>query len=288
MFRTVLSLLGLLVLGCTEFEPGTDELGGSESGADTSTNPLMPAAAGFDWSCIGTLQAEQTVTRSNVNPVRLVQSLQVLSLVAGTVPRGVTVRACAQRDVGCSAPLTQQIPLDAQGFADLPLYEGFDGYLEVTGPEIISTLLFYQAPLTAAARDSTALGVVETTVLPMLTAAIGTPQDPALGLVYLRAFDCQGAGAPEVSYTIDRPGIPWYFVAGLPSGAPEETDGSGLGGFINVTEGITVVDAAPAPGQKDLMLPKTVLVRPNWMTGLRILPALLPPDQRAPSASTVR
>jgi hypothetical protein len=248
-----------------------------------SNAALMPSA-GRDWSCIGTLRTEPTVTRAVGNAPRLVTSLQVLSLVAGTVPQGVTVRACAQRDVSCSAPLTPPIPLDAQGFADLPLYEGFDGYLEIVGPQIISTLLFYQGALSAAARDSTALGVVETTVLPMLTAAIGTPQDPLLGLVYLRAFDCRGNGAPGVRFTIDRPSTPWYFVSGLPSAVPRETDESGLGGFINAAEGITVVDASLSSGEKDIAVPKTILVRPNWMTGLRILPALLPEDQRAPGS----
>jgi hypothetical protein len=278
MLRKILSPIGL-ALACTPFEPASDELPEQPGFVDMRTGSLM-AAAGRDWSCIRQLQPDSTVTRSTANAARLVQSLQVLSLAAGTVPVATNVRACAQRDVNCTAPLTANIPLDAQGWVDLPLFDGFDGYLEITGPQIVSTLLFYQDPLSAESRrDTTPLGVVETALLPMLTAAIGTPQDPALGLVYLRAFDCNNDPALGVKYTIDKPSVPWYFVAGLPSSAVTETEGSGLGGFINVPLGITVVDAALSNGERDIALPKTLLVRPNWMTGLRLIPALRAPAE---------
>jgi hypothetical protein len=278
MLRKILSVIGL-ALACTPFEPASDELPEQPGFVDMRTGSLM-APAGRDWSCIRQLQPDPTVARSTANAARLVQSLQVLSLAAGTVPTAASVRACAQRDVNCTVPLTANIPLDAQGWVDLPLYDGFDGYLEITGPQIVSTLLFYQDPLSAESRrDTTPLGVVETALLPMLTAAIGTPQDPALGLVTLRAFDCNNDPALGVKYTIDKPSLPWYFVAGLPSSAVTETEGSGLGGFINVPLGITVVDAALSSGERDIALPKTLLVRANWMTDLRLIPAL-----RAPAA----
>jgi hypothetical protein len=273
MLWKLLSLLGL-ALACTEFEPGSDELPEQSNGSETRTGALT-VQAGRDWSCIGPLGASSEVIRNTANAARLVQSLQLLSLAAGTVPREVVVRACAQRDVNCTNPLTPDIPIDAEGWVDLPLYDGFDGFLEITGPEIVSTLFFYQEPLSTTSRlDVTPLGVVEKALLPMLTAAIGTPQDPALGLVYLRAFDCKNDEALDVRYTIDKLGVPFYFVAGLPSAAPTETDSSGLGGFLNIPEGIAVVDASLKSGNRDIALPTTILVRPNWMTGLRLIPAL--------------
>jgi hypothetical protein len=190
------------------------------------------------------------------------------------------VRACAQRDLECSNPVSPSVPLDAQGWADLSLFDGFDGYLEIQGPEIIPTILFYQDALTLESRrDNTPLGVVERQRLPMLTAAIGSQQDPQLGLVYLRAFDCNDQPAVGVRYSIDKSSVPFYFIAGLPTGATMETESSGLGGFINVPTGIAVVNAALRTGAKPIAVPKTVLVRPNWMTGLRIIPSLRPPDE---------
>jgi hypothetical protein len=292
MFRKILSLAGLapaaLALACTPFEPGTDEQpdpnAGTMNAAGTSTTNLeidaLAAEPGHDWSCIGALSAPPMVTRSNANAARLVQSLQILSLAKGTVPAGVTVRACAQRDLQCTNPVSPTVSLDAQGWADLSLYDGFDGYLEIQGPEIVPTILFYQDALSIESRrDTTPLGVVERALLPMLTSAIGAQQDPQLGLVYLRAFDCKNDPAIGVRYSIDRASVPFYFVAGLPSSAVTETESSGLGGFINVASGIAVVNAALSNGTKPIALPKTLLVRADWMTGLRIIPALRPPDE---------
>ncbi|MEY4548080.1 MAG: hypothetical protein RL685_4275 [Pseudomonadota bacterium] len=279
MFRTVLIPLCLAALACTEFEAGSDELQGSGGSTDTRLGALTPEV-GRDWSCIGALvQGDTGIARPIANAARLVQSLQVLSLAAGSVPPDVTVRACTQQDVGCVNPVTSSLPLNAEGYVDLPLYEGFDGYLEVTGPTIVSALMFYQYPLNASSRrDTTPLGIVEKAVLPMLTQAIGTPQDPGLGLLALRAFDCSNEEAPGVQYVIDRPGVPWYFVAGLPSGVPVETDRSGLGGFLNVAAGTSVVRISLSSGEREIALPKSLLSRPGWMTVLRALPSLSLPD----------
>lgn len=283
MFRKILSLAGLLPvaleLACTPFEPGTDELpdpnaasnSTTTSNTNTAIDPLT-AEMGRDWSCIGPLSTDQPVIRPSTNAARLVQSLQLLSLAAGTPAIG-NVRACAQRDVNCTNPITPSVPIDAQGWVDLPLYEGFDGYMEITGPDLVSTILFYQDPLSPASRrDFTPVGMVEKQLLPMLTSALGTQQDPQLGLVYLRAFDCKSDPALGVRYSIDKSSVPFYFVSGLPSSAVTETEGSGLGGFINVASGIAVVNATLSSGAKPIALPKTLLVRPNWMTGLRIIP----------------
>ena len=137
MFRTVLSVLALAALACTEFEPGTDELtAGGEGPTDTSSGALTPAV-GRDWTCLGELRADPMIARDNTNPARLVQSVQVLTLREGRVPPETVVRACAQRDLACDSPLTAQLPVDAQGWVDMPLFDGFDGYLEVTSPSTV-------------------------------------------------------------------------------------------------------------------------------------------------------
>lgn len=288
MFRKVLSWGALAALACTDFEPGTDELPQGESFADTSSGALMPAV-GRDWSCIGTRTPEPMVARDNTGAARLVQSVQLLSLVMGTVPPGTVVRACAQRDLSCATPLTAALPVDAQGWVDMPLYDGFDGYLEVTSPSTIPMILFYQEPLRGASRtDEEPVGQVEVPVLTQLTTAIGTPQDPNLGLLVLRAFDCKGDPAPGVRFTVDKPAVPYYFVAGLPSGQVTETEVSGLGGFINVPIGIAVVDATLTSGEADFTQPRTLIMRPGWMTALRWNAKDIVPTDDTPQATPVR
>jgi hypothetical protein len=184
------------------------------------------------------------------------------------------VRACAQRDVECAEPLTDNLPVDGEGWVDVPLFEGFDGYLEVTGETVMSTVLFYAGPLAPGTEvDHTPLALIEVGRLPALSGATGTAQDPSLGLVVLRSFDCRGDAAPGVSFSIDKPGFAWYFVGGLPSStavatAPE----SGLGGFINVDPGVAVVNAALPGSSLPIAKPKSVLVRRGWMTAMRFLP----------------
>jgi hypothetical protein len=279
-----LRLIAVAALACTEFESGTDELTEGAGPTDTRTGALMPAV-GRDWSCVGPLRTEAMVARDNTDAVRLVQSIQVLSLVAGTVPRGATVRGCAQRDLSCVTPLTEALPVDEEGWVDVPLYDGFDGYIEVTAPNNMPVMHFYQEPLRSMSRiDSVPLGLVELPVLAQLTGALGTPQNSDFALLALRAFDCQGDPAPGVRFTVDKPTVPFYFVAGLPSSQATETDGDGLGGFINVPIGITVVDASLSSGEVDFTQPRTVFTRPGWMTSLRwIAKDIFPVDESTPA-----
>src|SRR5690606_7820670 len=108
---------------------------------------------------------------------RLVQSLQVISITTGLVPPGAQARACTQADTECIMPVTPFVPVNADGWVDLPVYEGFDGYIEITAESIVSTLLFYAAPLTEVTRiDNTPLALVEKTVLPNLSTATGMAQ----------------------------------------------------------------------------------------------------------------
>lgn len=256
-------------IACTEFEPGTDELG-----PEMVTQQQFPAPGpGRDWSCLSAAEPPPMLLRDPAGE-RLVQSLQILNLATGQVIPNVSVRACSQRDVECTTPLTENIPLDAQGWVDVPLFEGFDGFLEVTGESLMPTVLFYADPLAPGSEvDHTPLALVELALLPALSGATGTPQELTRGLVVLRSFDCRGDAAPGVTFSIDKPGVPWYFVGGLPSStavatAPE----SGLGGFINVEPGIAVVNAALPGSPLPIAAAKSVLVRPGWMTAMRFLP----------------
>jgi hypothetical protein len=263
--------LAAFAASCTEFEPGTDELR-DEAVAIAQQTP----EPGRDWGCLSEAGPARSLVLNPNGAERLVQSVQVLNLVTEQVVPNVVVRACAQRDIECENPITPNLPLDAGGWVDVALFEGFDGFLEITGELIMPTMLFYADPLSPGNEvDHTPLALVERSILPALSGATGTPQDVTLGLVVLRSFDCTGEPAPGVSFSIDQDGVAWYFVGGLPSSnAVATAAGSGLGGFINVPSGIAVVSAdlpgAPVP----IATPKSVFVRPGWMTALRFVPKL--------------
>jgi len=262
------------VLGCTSFEPGTDELSAEPNDTQAQLEP------GLDWSCLAEEASEapgNVVPSSTPGSGRLVASLRLLSLLTGTAVPGTVVRACAQPDVDCASPLSDDLPVNESGWVDLPLYPGFDGYLEVRSETALPTIVFFARPLTLETSvDSVPFGLVEKDVLPSLSAATGTPQDPDLGVIWLRAFDCQGVSASGVSFSIDRASNPYYFVGDLPSTTVEATAGSGLGGFVNVPPGVAVVGAEVRDRGLALGAARSLLVRSGWMSGVRFVPAAMP------------
>lgn len=252
---------------CTAFEPGTDELAAEE------IQGQLPEP-GRDWTCLAPEGAGANLVPASIGARRLVQSIQILNLVSGEVIPRVFVRACEQRDVDCADPITEVLPVAPDGWVDVPLYEGFAGYLEITGDTLVPTALFYPDRLEPGQEVyATPVGLLEQAALPRLTGAAGFPQESGFGMVVLRALDCQGEDARGVRYSIDKEGAPWYFVGGLPSGTAAETSDSSLGGFINVAPGVAVVSAELGSTERAIVTPTSMLVRAGWMSAARFVPA---------------
>jgi hypothetical protein len=264
-----------LAPACISFEPGTDEL----------PDPMTLIGAeqpgpGRDWRCLRQPDAPGVLVNSPIGASRLVRSVQITDLVSGLVPPNVSVRACAQPDVNCESPVTGAVSIDAEGWVYLPLFAGFDGYLEITADTLIPTMLFYTDPLSTDTQvDPQPLGVVTRTVLPGLAAATGRQQEADLGIVYLRVFDCQQDPAPGITFSIDQEDAwRWYFVGKLPTSVVDSTSDTGLGGFLNVVPGVAVVSADLPESTTPIAPPEGVVVRPGWITGLRFSPRVTPTD----------
>lgn len=253
---------------CTSFEPGTDEVAPPEQTIQRNLE------LGPNWACLpdeAPLPVPYITAPGSAR--RIVRSVQLLDLVTSSPIPGLSVRACAQRDLECAEPVTEPLPVGDDGWLDVPLYDGFVGYLEITGESVISTALVYPDPVSGPDPYTQPFALVGRDLLPLLTGAIGTPQSADQGLVALRALDCEQQDARGVRYSIDRPGVPWYFVGGLPSGSATETADSSLGGFLNIAPGIAVVSASLLPSLREIVAPTSVLVRAGWMTVVRFVPA---------------
>lgn len=264
----------VMATACTAYEPGTDTL--TEESAELTPGESDVPADG-PWSCVPDSVEPTRYLGEESASRRLVRSVQLLSLVTSAPIPGITVRACAQRDLECSVPLTPDLPVSADGWVDVPLYEGFLGYLEVRGETVMPSALVFTSPVVGADTGSGgAYALVESDVLSSLTAAIGAQQSPMLGLVAVRALDCNERDASGIHYEIDETGVvPWYFVGGLPSNTVSQTADSSLGGFVNVPPGLSIVSALLAPSQRTIVAPTSVLVRPGWMTIARFIPSQL-------------
>ncbi len=265
------------LLACTPFEDGQDELGeelstgfGAANPAQGSTLTATSPTAGTDWSCLGAVVP--TPPPSAVAAARRVYSLQVLDIATLRPGSGIFVRACGLTDLECEQPLSEPVAVRPDGWVDMPLFEGFTGYLEITGPEVLPGVVVLSDPLTEDSAPGYPYLILSAAVLGALGRAVNVPVDPAMGLVSIRAFDCQGVTAPGVKLTKLGPGAPWYFVSGLPSAVEQETGPDGFGGFANSPPGLAQVDALTSEGLS-ISGVLNMMVRPGWVSHAFVHPA---------------
>jgi hypothetical protein len=259
--ETVALLACGLALGCTEFDPGSDTL------LDESDSTLLPPGPpGEDWSCLG---GEPTVAPPVFarDAPRVVYSVQFVDLSSGEIYRNIEVRACPLTDVNCTSPVASGLRVDAAGWVDVPLFEGFTGYLEVTSDETIPYMFYLNEPLEPQTEQEFPLGIVSLANIGPLVGLVGGTYVPGTGVVALRIFDCQGVPASGVSLSSEPEGTAFYFAGGLPTNAAKSTGTDGLAGFVNMAEGSTVVQAFTRNGVA-IKEPQSVVVRPNWMTAV--------------------
>jgi hypothetical protein len=254
-------------VGCTEFAAGDDVLSEGESSLLSGPTPV-----GEDWSCVtpaSVVDNDADLVMATQQSVRVMQSLQFLTLGTGIVPANSSLRVCAIADVNCEQPLADGFKLDAEGWVTLPLFQGFNGYIEVRADGVLPTMLYLGKPLQRPRPSDYPVALVQRAILPGVSGATGTMQTDTTGLLVIRVFDCQDVSASGVSFSQQQEGVEWYYVGSLPSSAVDETGSEGLGGFINTPPGTSIISTSGRRGQS-LASRKTVSVRADWMTALRM------------------
>jgi hypothetical protein len=259
------SVAAALLPACTTFEPGSDVL--------ASERNATLAVPGEDWSCL-TAQAPAEPPpppRFAGDARRVVVSGRILDLSTGAAYPSTRVRACGIADIDCTAPVIEDLRVNEEGWVDIPVFDGFDGFLEITSDELLSSLFFFSEPLQEPSQTAYPWGVVSRASVPPLITLVGVPQQEDRGFLAVRAFDCNLTTAPGVSFTLLGEGAPFYFIGGLPTGAATATDGVGLGGFSNVPAGLAVLEGWTPDGTA-IMSPQTVVIRPGWVSTLFLQP----------------
>ncbi len=253
--------------GCTEFEPGSDTQ--SFTGG---IDPLEPIEKGTDWRCLNQPVSQPQAPVFAGQAPRVIYSLQMVDLSSGAIYRSIQVRACPLTDVSCSNPLTDRLTVNEQGRVDVPLFQNFIGYLEITSEELVPQLFFMTEPLQPQTDPEFPLAMVALSNLPPLVQLLGVPLQPTSGMIALRIFDCNADTAPGVTLSTEEgDAFPWYFVGGLPSGTQTETGPEGLAGFMNVAPGLAVFEATNEDGELLGGL-QSVVVRPGWMSSMYLRP----------------
>jgi hypothetical protein len=255
------TLLFVAASACTEFADGDDALASQQLetsdtlGDDTSDN---------DWSCLSGLVGRNTSLTPTDRNRPLSFSMRITDNV-GNVPQGLTARACSNLDPECMMSVTEVIPADPNGVIELTLYQGFFGFLEILGTDIVSTLYFFPDVLTEDTEGPTIRSITDPQ-LRALAALNGVQIDPARGHMALIVEDCAGARASGVELANDKGGITFYYLAGIPTNSQASTAADGVGGFVNLASGQVSVRAVLANARRDEVTAKSMYVRPGWMT----------------------
>ena len=158
-------------------------------------------------------------------------------------PVGLTARLCAKRDVNCSDPLVEDIPLrDGRFEFDVPTgKQGFDGYLQVSSASALCTdeeafgaggnglcallpacdpekpddgcmfplypesLIFFNPPVRTAAISEFVVNMAPSAAVTQLVQAGGIEElDPSTGFIFITAYDCVGEPAQGITFSTNR------------------------------------------------------------------------------------
>ena len=264
---------------CTAFEPGDDELPDTEtqelapSELAAAAAPVAPTGA---WACLvddGVVQAPFTDESR-----RFVYTLRIETLF-GDVPANTVVRACSTADLNCTQPVTPDLPVDALGVVEVPLYWGFDGYLEIRADGIIPSVSYLREPLYADSVQSVPVQVAPLDALAAYAAANGTTLREDRALLAVEVFDCNWELAAGIEVRNDAGGVAFSFTNGLPTIGMSVTDGRGLAGALNVPPGVVRASGVIlASGER--VAARTINARAGWTSAVALVPAALlrPPE----------
>jgi hypothetical protein len=276
--------LGALALGCSSFDGGSDML------VTGALEPASPGAPSSDsaWSCLG--PSRITAPPAMAAQGRVLYSMQLVDITTRRLALEVRTRACTIADVECADPVTPWLTPDDQGWVDLTLFEGFVGYFEVDAEGLVPGLIFPGETINVSTTLNYPVFVLTASSFVALAGSIGLAQDPALGAIAIRSFNCEGVTASDVALSTAAAGDGWYFADGLPSATATKTGSEGYGGFINVPPGVVAVDAL-APTGSSVSGERTLVVRTGWFSLLYLWPLgaqIAPPEAPSRGATAPR
>jgi hypothetical protein len=231
-------------------------------------------AVGGDWTCVG--HVSWPAPKSDTVTFAL-EVVDFGSVLAGSVVdlSSVDVSICAPYDLDCLHPL-QQGSTDGTGRVVLQVQNaGFDGYIQVNSPDIVPSL-FYGSPAVESKVVETAdsyfgpIPVFKPADLQRLAESYGFTYDKSRGAIFAHSVDCRLHLAPGVQIAISPTDSDVRVFYGMSSTAIA-TDSSGYAVFAKVPAGQVTVVATP----QAIAIPsgqRTVIVRPNWVTNMFLLP----------------
>jgi hypothetical protein len=203
-------------------------------------------------------------------------TLVVRDYVTAQPQPGLSVSACAPADVTCTSPSAAG-STDATGTVvlSLPLLplsgaggQGPGGYLQVTSPTIVPTLVYWGFPLAESALSLQTYVLTPAEQQSTLQAE-GVTLDANRGQITAQVMDCRLHRAPVVAVTASTSDALTRSLYG--STGATSTDSTGTVTFVNVPPGVTSLTATPlAEGRPSTQV--AVDVRPGTITQVTMVP----------------
>ena len=192
----------------------------------------------------------------------------------GDVPSNGVVRACSTADLNCDQPVTADLPIGADGVVEVPLFWGFDGYLEIRADDILPSASYVRQPIYADSVQTVPVQVAPLAALSAYAAANGTTLREDRALLGIEVFDCTWALAAGIDIDNDSGGVPFSFTNGLPTIGVSVTDGRGLAGALNVPPGVVRV-WGDIVATSERVGARTINARAGWLSGVSLVPTTL-------------
>jgi hypothetical protein len=217
------------------------------------------------WGCIGSIEPLQAGKMDTLGT-------QVVDLLSGQPPTGVTLKLCNKYDPACASPLGTPT-LTADGHVSVTVPSDMEVYIEITGGKYIPTLLFLDHR--AEPKNPQELLVPMDTVN-ALAAQVGVPYDTSKGILLVRTTDCTYKPTGGAAITIFPAGTAtrFYTIDNLPTPNASQTDSQGNAGYLNVDPGTPTVSGTVGVGGKTYG-ELTTLIRAGYMTALIVPPTTL-------------
>ncbi|MEO6603761.1 MAG: hypothetical protein ABIQ16_28010 [Polyangiaceae bacterium] len=194
-------------------------------------------------------------------------TMHVRDVLGSLALPGVNAQLCRKLDVLCEKPLAKTVS-DDKGTFVLPVDGNFDGFVQMTAPEIAPSMYFFNPPVSAD-QDLPPISLASPAIAAGIAFQAGGTLLADRGIMLLTTTDCHQAPAANVSYSIggtrDPATFVFYLFAGVPTTDTSVTDATGYGGLVNMPQGFSTITALLAPDQRKVGT-ISLLVRPGYVT----------------------
>jgi hypothetical protein len=244
----------VLAQGCTVIVAGDEEQCASNEdcvargfeNASCVEQVCVAAEEVTPWGCLGNVvEPTPDPSRSVAFDIRLAYAVGGSAVSTDTV-----VDVCDKLDITCvdaDPKYPKGLHPDPGGIVDVVVPEGFDGFVQVTGPNLVDSRIYVGRPIVGPPSVKE-VQMLSPTDFDLLATLAGQAPDPARGTAIVLAVDCRGDGAGGVRFetpNADAETLPFYLINQSPTVPPTATatDKDGFGGFFNLPLSSAVVRA---------------------------------------------